>query len=68
MFDREESQLLLFLLIMEIMSNWNNSDYMSTYEVYMFKAMLVWVNVFFFIDKFGQLGFFPKCLMCFLIF
>jgi len=37
---------------------------MSTYEVYMFKAMLVWVNVFF-LDKVGQLAFFPKCLMCF---
>jgi hypothetical protein len=41
-----------------------NSDYTSTYEVYMFKVMVVRVNVFFLV-KFGQLAFFPKCLMCF---
>jgi hypothetical protein len=40
---------------------------MSIYEVYMFKAMVVWVIIFF-KSKFGQLGFFRKCLMCFFAF
>ncbi len=64
MFDRKESQFLLFFVNNGNHDHWNNSDYKSTYEVYMFKDMLVWVNVLF-LNKFGQLTFFPKCVMCF---
>jgi hypothetical protein len=47
MFDRKESQLLLLFVNNGSHDHWNNSDYMNTYEIYMFKTMLIWLIVFF---------------------